>query len=84
MCDIRFAYSPGRLDPDYLNSLRAFDAAFILDVGDGTQGIVAIDTEFHERSKPETPKPSNLWRYTEVAERSGIFASGAVEAWAAE
>ena len=80
VCDVRFAYSPGRLDPGYLNSLRAFDAAFILDIGDGTQGIVAIDTKYHEWGKPETPKPGNLQRYTEVAERSGIFAPGAIEA----
>jgi hypothetical protein len=77
--EVRFAYSPGRLDPAYLGSLRAFDAAFILEIGDGTRGIVAIDTKLHERNKPETPKPSNLWRYLEVAERSGVFAPDAVD-----
>ena len=42
----------------YLGSLRAFDAAFMLDIGDGTRGASsAIDTKFHERNKPETPKP---------------------------
>jgi hypothetical protein len=34
--------------------------AFILDLGDGTQGIVGVDTRYHERAKPEIPKPSNL------------------------
>jgi hypothetical protein len=77
--DIRFAYSPGRLDPAWLNSLRAFDAAFVLDQRDGTQGIVAIDVEYHERAKSEIPKPTNLRRYLDVAERSGIFAAGAAE-----
>ena len=62
------------------NSLRAFDAAFVLDLGDGTQGIVGVDTEYHERAKPETPKPSNLRRYLEVAERSGVFGPGAIDA----
>ena len=78
--DVRFAHSPGRLDPAYLNSLRAFDAAFVLDLDDGTQGIVGLDTKYHDWTKPETPKPSNLWRYVEVAERSGVFRPGATDA----
>jgi len=76
VCEVRFAHSPGRFDPAYLNSLRAFDVAFVLDLGDGAQGIVGLDTNYHERTKPETPKPSNLPRYLEVAERSGIFGPG--------
>jgi hypothetical protein len=78
VCDVRFAHSPGRFDPAYLDSLRAFDAAFVLDLGDGTQGIVGIDTNYHERSKPEIPKPSKLPRYVEVAETSGVFAPGSL------
>jgi len=80
VCDIRFAHSPGRFDPAYLNSLRAFHAAFVLDLDDGTQGIVAVDTKYHERTKPETPKPSNLRRYLEVAERAAVFEAGAIHA----
>jgi hypothetical protein len=71
--EIRFAHSPGRLDPEWLNSLRAFDAAFVLDRDDGTQGIVGVDVKYHERLKAEQPKPENLWRYREVHERSGAF-----------
>jgi hypothetical protein len=78
--DVRFAHSPGRFDPAYLNSLRAFDAVFVLDLDGGTHGIVAIDVKYHERSKPEIPKPENLRRYLEVAERSGAFAPGATDA----
>jgi hypothetical protein len=78
--DVRFAHSPGRFDPRYLNSLRAFDAAFVLDLADGTQGIVGLDVEYHERTKGEIPKPSNLWRIREVAERSGVFVPGATNA----
>jgi hypothetical protein len=78
--DVRFAHSPGRFDPAYLNSLRAFDVAFVLDLDDGTQGIVGLDTKYHEWTKPEIPKPSNLPRYLEVAERSGVFAPGAMDA----
>jgi hypothetical protein len=79
VCDVRFAHSPGRFDPAYLNSLRAFDAAFVLDLDDGTQGFVGVDTNYHDRTKPEIPKPSNLQRYLEVAERSGVFEPGATD-----
>jgi hypothetical protein len=77
--DVRFAHSPGRFDPTYLNSLRAFAAAFVLERGDGTQGIVAVDIKYHERMKAEIPKPGNLPRYLEVAGRSGVFAPGAID-----
>ena len=77
---IRFAHSPGWLDPAYLNSLRSFDAAFVLDVGDGTRGVVGVDVKFHERNKPETPKPENLWRTVAVAEQSNVFRPGAIDA----
>ena len=77
--DVRFVHSPGRFDPEYLNSLRDFDAAFVLDRGDGTRGVVAVDVKYHERNKSETPKPENLWRTVTVAERSGIFAPGAID-----
>jgi hypothetical protein len=78
--EIRFAHSPGWMDPMYLNSLRAFDAMFIVDLVDGGLGIVATDAKYHEPSKPETPRPSNLPRYSEVAQRSGVFARGALDA----
>ena len=77
--EVRFAHSPGRLDPMYLNSLRAFDAAFVLDRDDGTKGIVGVTTKYHEWGKPETPKPSNFPRNREVAETSGAFAAGAAD-----
>jgi PD-(D/E)XK nuclease superfamily protein len=66
--EVRFVHSPGWLDPAYLNSLRAFDAAFVLD-----DGIVGVAVKYHERSKAEIPKPENLHRYLEVAKRSGAF-----------
>jgi PD-(D/E)XK nuclease superfamily len=78
-CEIRFAHSPGRFDPSYLNSLRAFDAAFVLELDDGTHGIVGVDVEFHDWAKPQTPKPRNMPRNLEVARRSRAFRAGAVE-----
>jgi hypothetical protein len=77
--DIRFAHSPGRLDPSYLNSLRAFDAAFVLDLEKGMHGIVAVNVKYHERSKGEIPRPENLRRYVQVAERSRAFTRDAVD-----
>jgi hypothetical protein len=77
--DVRFAHSPGRLDPAYLNSLRTFDAAFVLDRGAGTHGIVAVGVRYHERRKPEIPRPENLARYLEVAKRSRAFRRDALE-----
>jgi len=76
VCDVRFEHSPGRLDPGYLGNLSAFDVAFPLDLGDGGQGLVGIEVKYHERAKPEKPKPSRLPRYVEVADRSGVFAPG--------
>ena len=75
--EIRFTHSPGWLDPAYLNNLRAFDAAVVLDLGDGSRGVVGIDVKYHDRIKPETPRPSNVRRYLEVVRRSGVFAPGA-------
>jgi hypothetical protein len=77
--DVRFAHSPGRFDPAYLNSLRAFDAAFLLDL-DRTQGIVGVATKYHERITRAVPKPSGLLRYLEVFERSSVFGPGAIDA----
>jgi hypothetical protein len=75
VCDVRFVHSPGRLDPSYINSLRAFDAAFVLDCG----GIVAVDVKYHERMKPELPRPENLRRYLHVAKTSGAFEPKALD-----
>jgi hypothetical protein len=75
---LRFVHSPGWFDPAYINSLRAFDAVFVLDHDDGSHGVVAVDVKYHERSKAETSRPENLARYTEVAERSRVFAPGAI------
>jgi hypothetical protein len=79
VCDVRFAHSPGRFDPAYLDSLRAFAAAFVLDLGGGKSGILGVDVKYHERSKPEIPKPSKLPRYLEVAERSRAFGPGSID-----
>jgi len=77
--DVRFAHSPGRLDRSYLGNLVAFDVAFVLNLGDGAQGILGVDTKYHERIERREPKPTRAQHYREVAETSGVFASGAIE-----
>jgi PD-(D/E)XK nuclease superfamily protein len=78
--DVRFAHSPGRLDPDYLGNLVAWDVAFVLDLGDGTEGIVGVLTAYHDVNKRQPPKPSRLPRYREITEASGIFGPAAIDA----
>ena len=77
--EVRFAHSPGRLDVAYIGNLSAFDVAIVLDLDDGTKGILGLVTKYHEWTKTEIPKPQNLWRYLEVAERSGAFLPGATD-----
>jgi len=52
--DVRFAHSPGRLDPAYLGNLVDFDVAFVLDLDDGTRGIVGV-TEGGSRTSRRSP-----------------------------
>jgi PD-(D/E)XK nuclease superfamily protein len=78
--DVRFAHAPGRLDPAYLGNLVAWDVAFVLDLGDGTQGIVGVVTAYHDVNRRQPPKPSRLPRYREITETSGIFGPGAMDA----
>src|SRR5206468_9319064 len=78
--DVRFAHSPGRLDPAYLGNLMAFDVAFVLDLGDGTRGILGVVTGYHDVNRPQPPKPRRLPRYREITETSGVFGSKAVDA----
>ncbi|MGH3134743.1 MAG: hypothetical protein ACRDNY_13565 [Gaiellaceae bacterium] len=78
--DARFAHSPGRLDPAWLGNLVAFDVGFVLDLGDGTQGILGVVTAYHEVNRRQPPKPSRLPRYREITDRSGFFGPGAIDA----
>lgn len=78
--EVRFAHSPGWFDPAYLNSLRSFATMFILDLEDGSRGLISVETMYHERNKAETPRPDNHVRYCAVAERSEAFVPGAIDA----
>jgi hypothetical protein len=77
---VRFAHSPGRLDPAWLGNLVAFDVAFVLDLGDGAQGVVGVVTAYHDVNRRQPPKSSRLPRYREITDRSGSFGTGALDA----
>jgi PD-(D/E)XK nuclease superfamily protein len=77
---VRFEHSPGWLDRGYIGNLMSFDAAFRLDLGKGTHGIIGVVIRYHDRTKPATPKPTRLARYVEVTKKSRAFKPGAIEA----
>jgi hypothetical protein len=52
----------------------------VLDLGDGTKGIVGVVTAYHEVNRPQPPKPARLPRYREITDRSGSFGPGAIDA----
>ena len=71
--EVRFAHSPGRLDPSYSNSRRSFDAMFVLELPDGTNGALGIDVKYRELFDRTGVKPAHLPRFAEIHDRSGIF-----------
>jgi hypothetical protein len=77
--DIRFAHSPGRFDPSYSNSLRYFDAVFVLALPDGSAGALAIDVKYREAVQRNGVKPTHMSRFVEIHDRSGAFEPGAVD-----
>jgi PD-(D/E)XK nuclease superfamily protein len=77
---VRFAHSPGRLDSSWLGNLVALDVAFVLDLGDGTQGIFGVVTAYQDVNRRQPPKSSRLPRYREITDRSGVFRAGALDA----
>jgi hypothetical protein len=78
--DVRFAHSPGRFDPSYSDSLRSFDAFFVLALPDGSSGALAIDVKYREAVQRIRVKPNHLSRFVEIHDRSGAFEPGAVDA----
>jgi len=77
--DVRFVHSPGRFDPGYSNSLRYFDAVFVLTCPDGTDAVLAIDVNYREALQRIGVKPSHLPRFIEIHDRSGVFDPGVVD-----
>jgi hypothetical protein len=53
--------------PTCCRQRRSFDTAFVLDLDDGSRGLIAVDVKYHERTKAEIPRPENTWgRYVVV------------------
>ncbi len=77
--EVRFAHSPGRLDPSYSNSRRYFDAMFVLELPDGSSGALAVDVTYREVLDRKGVKPAHLPRFAQIHDRSGAFAPGAVD-----
>jgi hypothetical protein len=77
--NVRFAHSPGRFDPSYSNSLRAFDAVVVLALPDGSDGALAIDVKYREAAHREGVKPTHMPRFVEIHDRSGAFEPGAID-----
>jgi len=56
-----------------------FPFLFIMDLGDGRNGVIGIETKYHEHSKAETrPSDERIRRYTEVKNESGIMSREAM------
>jgi hypothetical protein len=79
--NVLLEWSPGRLLPgQFLENRSAFDAAFELELEDGTLGVLGIETKYHEDCRKEkVPKADRRKRYAAVSEASGIIAPDAVE-----
>lgn len=79
---VEFEWSPGRsLTGEYLENRSAFDVAFILDLGNGTKGVIGVETKYHEHAVAMAPTTNTrMERYRAVAYASGVFAKGAQEA----
>jgi hypothetical protein len=69
---VKFEWSPGRRDRNYLNDRTSFDVAFILeDLPAGGRGVVGIETKYHEWADREPlPREDRLEHYLVVASRS--------------
>jgi hypothetical protein len=84
--EVRFEWSPGRRNRDFLNNRSAFDAAVLARAVDGSRAVLGIETKYHEHARAETvpvahddPRRDRLNRYREVTERSGVFVAGALD-----
>ncbi len=77
--EVRFVHSPGRFDPTYSNSLRYFDAVFVLSLPNGSNGAVAIDVKYREAVERHGVKPTHMSRFVDIHDRSGAFIPSAVD-----
>ncbi|MEK0337800.1 MAG: hypothetical protein QQN41_10245 [Nitrosopumilus sp.] len=78
---LRFEWSPGRsLSNQFLENRSAFDCAFEFKTGENTFGVLGIETKYHEHAvKEKVIKPERLSRYIEIAQKSGVYKTGAIK-----
>ncbi|MHB1318697.1 MAG: PGN_0703 family putative restriction endonuclease [Anaerolineae bacterium] len=76
-----FEWSPGRrLEGQYLENSSAFDVAFVLALCDGKEGVLGVETKYHEDCRKEKcPTSERLERYKCVTAASGIMAPECVD-----
>ena len=78
---VRFEWSPGRQIPGrFLENRSAFDVAFELTLANGTSGVIAVETKYHEDCRRESrPSDNRMRRYAYVTLQSGIFRDDALD-----
>ncbi|MCF6508709.1 hypothetical protein E9549_15035 [Blastococcus sp. MG754426] len=69
---IRFEWSPGRADPQFLGNRSAFDVAWLCRDRTGTATCVGIEVKYHEDLSQDPGSPDSP-RYSAVAAASGVF-----------
>lgn len=69
---IRFEWSPGRSDPQFLGNRSAFDVAWLCRDSSGATTCVGIEVKYHEDMSQDPGSPDNP-RYSAVAAASGAF-----------
>ena len=68
---VEFEFSPGRWDPAYLDNGTAADVLLRHTTPTGGQGVIGIETKYHEDLSGEPAR--HKARYEEVAAASGAF-----------
>lgn len=79
---VEFEWSPGRRrQGEYLENRSAFDVAFILDTGNGKNGVIGVETKYHEHPG-QMPHSDDyrMRRYRAVAAESGVMDENTVTA----
>jgi hypothetical protein len=79
---VRLEWSPGRrLTGEFLENRSAFDAAFELDLGNGSFGILGVETKYHEDCRREkSPGDQRRARYEFVTLARGILRQDQIDA----
>jgi hypothetical protein len=73
--EVRFEWSPGRREANYVGDRTAFDVALVIGPDSSPQTVIGIETKYHEHATREAlpHAETRMPRYREVAETSGAF-----------